>query len=455
MTTAVYGIQWGDEGKGKLVDILAEKHDIVVRCQGGDNAGHTVFVKLIKRVLHLIPSGILRPQTVNVIGNGVVVNPSSLAAEIEELHTNGVEINGERLRLSDRANLILPYHIARDCAAEIYGEKTGEKIGTTLKGIGPAYEDKVARRGIRVCDVLTLSDSELEARVAKETTRAIKLIKLLHELTPDELSAFDDKNRKMLRSSLLPYLHRQEYLDIGAIMRTLKSHKPMLQELATDTSAFLADAHWKENKKILFEGAQGSMLDIDMGTYPFVTSSNTGVGGIVTGSGVYLDFDSNIGVMKAYTTRVGGGPFITELTDDIGTRLQTRGAEFGATTGRPRRCGWLDLVAVQHAINMNGTTEIALMKLDVLDEEDEIRVCVGYERNGKPVSFPASIHELKQCTPVYHTLPGWKQPLGAVRRYADLPVQAQNYVDFIENRLDNMITIVSVGCEREQIIWRE
>ncbi len=451
MTTAVIGVQWGDEGKGKIVDLLAPNFDICCRDQGGDNAGHTVVVGGHKTVLHLITSGILSSRTRSVLGCGVKINPNSLDYEIEELRSKGIPINRARLLVSDRAHLILPYHIARDCASEI-----GEGIGTTLKGIGPAYEDEVGRRGIRVCDVLQWSNSALERKIEEYCQRADNLIHYVNKVSYRSLVAFEKERKKMLRDSLEPYLEpdhnpplaeKKQILNHAAIIEMLRRHKPLLQEHACDTATYLQD-----QKSVLHEAAQGALLDINMGTYPMVTSSCTGYGGLLTGSGTATRFDRVIGVVKAYSTRVGGGTMPTELKDAIGDYLQSCGNEVGATTGRKRRCGWLDLVAVKHGLRIAGATELALTKLDILDGLAEIQICTGYTLDGTDVSFPPMNDQLERVVPQYKTFEGWKKPIGEIRRREDLPKEAQAYLSFIEQETKLPIRIIGVGEDRDATI---
>lgn len=452
MVTAVIGVQWGDEGKGKIVDLLAPNFDICCRDQGGDNAGHTVVVGGQKTVLHLITSGILSLRTRSVLGCGVKINPNSLDYEIEDMRSKGITINRERLLVSERAHLILPYHIARDCASEIE-----EGIGTTLKGIGPAYEDEVGRRGIRVCDVLKWTNSALERKIEEYCERADNLINYVNKVSYRSLIAFEKERKKMLRDSLAPYLEpehntgaqaeQEKILDPAAIMEMLRRHKPLLQEHACDTSTYLQD-----KTSVLHEAAQGALLDINMGTYPMVTSSCTGYGGLLTGSGTATRFDTVIGVVKAYSTRVGRGAMPTELEDDIGRQLQSVGNEVGATTGRKRRCGWLDLVAVKHGLKIAGATELALTKLDILDVFPSINVCTGYLLDGKDVSFPPMNDQLERVVPQYKPFKGWEKPIGEIRRREDLPKEAQAYLSFIEQETKLPIRIIGVGEDRTATI---
>jgi adenylosuccinate synthase len=418
----VLGLQWGDEGKGKVIDLLAGQADLVVRCQGGANAGHTVVVGGKKTVLHLLPSGVLHPQARCVIGNGVVVDPVVLFQEIDELAAGGNDPTA-RLAVSDRAHLVLPCHKALDAAAE---QSKGEaKVGTTLRGIGPCYTDKASRTGLR-CGEL----HDLDAFAGKLRAHVEGVNRLLRAYGAAALDA------DQAVAQVLPGVRR-------------------LAPLVADTADLLqrADA---EGRAFLFEGAQGAMLDLDFGTYPYVTSSNTGIGGVITGSGLsHRALGEVIGVVKAYTTRVGAGPFPVELTDAKGDELRRRGAEFGATTGRPRRCGWLDLVAVRFACRLNGVDTIALTKLDVLTGEDQLAVCTAYQLDGRRLdTMPARIEELARVTPVYETLPGWREPLGPCRRLDDLPAAAAAYVRVIEQRVGLPIRWLGTGPGRDEIIVR-
>jgi adenylosuccinate synthase len=420
MNIAVLGAQWGDEGKGKVVDLLTPRFAVVARYQGGHNAGHTVFVDTQKIILRLLPSGILHPHVTCAIGNGVVVDPQALFAEIDELSTLGYDVQN-RLIVSERAHLILPYHRELDLLAEA---RRGErKIGTTSRGIGPAYEDKIGRRGIRVCDVLDPSGLEQEIR---ENVQA--------------------RNR----------LIRESTLDWRPLLDQMLAYGERLKPWVADVSVFLARAS-AAGQSILFEGAQGTLLDIDHGTYPFVTSSNSTIGGVCTGLGVSPKMiDSVLGVVKAYATRVGEGPMPTELTGTAGDRLRDSGKEFGSVTGRPRRCGWYDAVVARYAVRINGLDSVALTKLDVLDGLEDVQVCTGY-RHGKDVltEWPADINVLARCEPVYHTLPGWSRPSSGVTRYDDLPREAQRYVAFLEEVSGVPVSIVSTGSGRGDTIIRD
>lgn len=414
----VVGAQWGDEGKGKIVDVLAERADLVVRYQGGANAGHTVVKGSDEFILHQIPSGILHESTRCIIGNGVVLDPETLLAEMDELNSRGIEIAG-RLLISDRAHLVLPYHKLIDRARERV-----QKIGTTGRGIGPAYEDKFGRRGLRVGD-LRVPDLA-RALVAKGVTRANQLLELLH---CDDLAS--------------------EEQHVALLERFAERILP----ITTDTGA-LAFAALRDGQSVLLEGAQGALLDVDHGTYPFVTSSNTTAGAAAVGAGIGpTAIDAVLGVVKAYTTRVGNGPLPTEANDQESEMLRTLGGEFGATTGRPRRCGWFDSVVVRYATRINGLTDLAVTKLDVLDTLAQLRVCVGYRLDGGTVDeIPAGADTLERVEPVYEVLAGWERPTGDVRRLKDLPARARAYLDRIEELAETTIAYVSVGSRRDQII---
>jgi adenylosuccinate synthase len=420
MNLAVLGAQWGDEGKGKVVDLLTPHFAVVARYQGGHNAGHTVYVDKTKIILRLLPSGILHSHVRCAIGNGVVIDPHALFAEIEELGQLGYDIS-KRLLISEKAHLILPYHRELDLLAEA---RRGErKIGTTSRGIGPAYEDKIGRRGIRVCD---LGDrTALEQEIRENVQARNRLIK---ESTLDWRPLFDQ---------MVGYGERM---------------KPWVG----DVSLFLARTS-EAGGAILFEGAQGTLLDIDHGTYPFVTSSNSTIGGVCTGLGVSAKMINGVlGVVKAYSTRVGEGPMPTELLGDSGDRLRDSGKEFGSVTGRPRRCGWYDTVVVRYAARINGLDSVALTKLDVLDGLEAIPVCTGY-RYGQDVltEWPADLNVLAKCEPIYETLPGWSRPTSGATRYEDLPREAQRYVAFLEEATGVPVSIVSTGSGRGDTIIRE
>ena len=418
----VVGTQWGDEGKGKIVHLITDRFDIVARYQGGHNAGHTVIIQDDKYILHLIPSGILHPEKVCVIGNGVVVDPVALEKELEMLKDFEVK---DRLLISDRSHLIMPYHRAVEAAEE--NRLAEGRIGTTSRGIGPCYEDKVGRRGIRLGD---LSHPEL-FRAKLETNLALK-------------------------NEILIHLYKAEPLDAEQIYVSYMKLAPQILPLVTDTAEYLNGAI-QSGKSILFEGAQGTFLDLDHGTYPYVTSSNATAGGACIGTGVGPGaIDGTIGIAKAYTTRVGEGPFPTELTGPIGEHLQTKGAEFGASTGRPRRCGWFDAVVVRYACLINNLDTLVVTKLDVLDELDEIKICVGYEREGKILDrFPMQMSVLEEVNPTYEIHPGWKTDTSKIQDYQDLPKAARDYLDRISKLIKTDISIISIGPERDETIILE
>ena len=410
----ILGTQWGDEGKGKIVDLLTDRASAVVRFQGGHNAGHTLVIDGEKTVLHLIPSGILRPSVQCLIGNGVVLCPTALLREIGELEAKGVPVR-ERLKLSPACPLILPYHVALDLVRE--ARRGSDKIGTTGRGIGPAYEDKVARRGIRMGDLLDAG--RLRPKLAQNIEAWRPFIEARGGEVPDAKAI------------------AARYLEMGERLR------PYIQ----DTATVVADAV-RQGKRLLLEGAQGTMLDIDHGTYPFVTSSNAVAGGACAGAGIGPTvIDEVIGIAKAYATRVGGGPFPTELHGEAGDALRTAGAEFGSTTGRPRRCGWLDLPALRLAVRVNGMSEIALTKLDVLTGLDELKLCVAYELDGERLDEPP-YDAFDRVVPIYETLPGWSESIQAVERREDLPDAARRYVERIETLAGCEIGIISVGPDR-------
>jgi adenylosuccinate synthase len=418
----VLGLQWGDEGKGKVIDLLADRADLVVRCQGGANAGHTVVVGGRKTVLHLLPSGVLHERSRCVVGNGVVVDPIALCAELDELAAGGCDPR-QRLFISDRAHLVLPCHKALDAAAE--KAKGDSKVGTTLRGIGPCYGDKTARTGLRCAELRDLAGFRKKLR--------------------EHLADFD----KLIRA------HAGDGVDAEAAAAQVMPACERVAPMIADTAHLLHQA-MAEKKSFLFEGAQGVLLDIDYGTYPFVTSSNTGVGGVITGSGLsHKQLGQVIGVVKAYSTRVGSGPFPVELHGEHGDAIRKRGSEFGATTGRPRRCGWLDLVGVRFACRLNGVDAIALTKLDILTNEPEVPVCVAYELDGQRLdTIPSRIDELARVKPVYEKLPGWREPLGACRTFDALPAAAQRYVRFIEERVGVPVKWIGTGPGRDEIVVR-
>jgi len=418
-TRVIVGAQWGDEGKGKIVDLLSENVDIVARYQGGANAGHTVVVNGKTYVLHLIPSGILHPEVVCVIGNGVVLDPQAFLDEVALLKSHNIDVHG-RLFISHNAHLIMPYHKLIDSLKE----QGSSKIGTTGRGIGPAYIDKFARVGIKIVDLL-------------HRDNLVKKIK----------SNIEDKNQ------LLSKIYHSSEINVDEIVDKYLEYDKALDEFIKDTSLYLIQ-ELKSGKRVLAEGAQGAMLDVDFGTYPYVTSSNPTSGGACTGLGIPpTSIDSVIGVAKAYTTRVGNGPFPTELENDIGETLRKTGGEYGATTGRPRRCGWLDLFSLKYSVMINGIESIALTKLDVLDDFEEIRVCVGYKYNGKPLkSFPLDLCTIEDIEPMYETLPGWKSKISGAKKLGDLPGECVSYVSFIGKYLEIPARLVSVGAMRDQTI---
>jgi adenylosuccinate synthase len=417
----IVGTQWGDEGKGKIVDLLAEHAHVVVRFQGGNNAGHTMVVGGEQFICHLIPSGILQDKTC-IIGNGVVVDPAVLLGEIDNLRNRGINIAENRLLISERAHVIMPYHKSVDHAREKF--KGDKKIGTTGRGIGPAYEDKATRRGIRFVDLL-----DPEAFAEKVGT------------------ILDEKN-----FYLKNYLSADE-LDAQEIIDQYREFAQRLAPHVANVSVIINDAI-KNGQHVLFEGAQGTHLDIDHGTYPFVTSSNTLAGNACCGSGVGpKQIDEIIGIVKAYTTRVGAGPFPSELFDETGDKIQEKGAEFGATTGRRRRCGWLDTVILRNAVRLNGLTGLAITKLDVLDGLESVKICTAYEYKGEIIKdFPASLDVLADCQPVYETLPGWAEDTSKMRKLEDFPANARSYLDRMAELAETEIHIVSIGPDREQTI---
>jgi len=420
-SVVILGTQWGDEGKGKIVDMLTKQADAVVRFQGGHNAGHTIVVNNQKTVLHLVPSGILRDSVECLIGNGVVLAPDALQEELSMLESQGVPA-AERLRISPACPLILPYHILLDQARE--KARGNAAIGTTGRGIGPAYEDKVSRRGIRVADL------------------------------------FNEQNCNQRLENILDYHNfvlkeyfKHETANIDEVKNLCRLYAEMLAPLVTDVSARVHELR-ASNKNILFEGAQGTLLDIDHGTYPFVTSSNTTAGGACTGSGAGPGMlDHVLGIVKAYTTRVGGGPFPTELFDEVGERLASRGKEFGATTGRARRCGWLDAVALRRAMQVNGVTGLCITKLDVLDGLETLKICTEYKYQGQALHLsPMDGGAFDQCEPVYEEHQGWQETTLGVTEFDQLPKQAQDYLDRMQALLGVPIDIISTGPDRAQNI---
>ena len=418
-SVVVVGTQWGDEGKGKITDFLSERAEYVARYQGGDNAGHTIQFGGETYKLHLIPSGIFSPEKLCIIGNGVVVNPKSLVTELAYLHERN--ITTDNLRISDRAHVILPYHIELDRLQE---EATGDKkIGTTIKGIGPAYMDKAARVGIRIADLLDREVFEERLRINLE-----------------------DKNRQFTK------LYDANPMNFEDIFEEYYEYGQQIKQYVCDTSVLLNDA-LDNGKRVLFEGAQGVMLDIDQGTYPFVTSSNPLAGGVTIGSGVGPSKVTKVvGVCKAYTSRVGDGPFPTELFDEIGSRIREVGREYGTTTGRPRRVGWFDSVVMRHSKRVSGITNLCLNSIDVLTGLETVKICVAYRKsNGEEIShYPASLVELGQCEPVYEELPGWTEDITGCRTLDELPIEAQNYVRRVSELVGVKISTFSVGPDRNQ-----
>ena len=417
-SVVVVGTQWGDEGKGKITDFLSENAEVIARYQGGDNAGHTIVIEDTKYKLHLIPSGIFYPEKISVIGNGVVINPKSLVKELAYLHDAGIVT--DNLRISDRAHVILPYHIKLDQLQE--DAKGDKKIGTTIKGIGPAYMDKAARVGIRIADLLdkNIFKERLKINLEQKNREFVKM----YECDP---IAFDDVF--------------EEYYEYGQ----------QIKKYVTDTSVILNDA-LDAGKRVLFEGAQGVMLDIDQGTYPYVTSSNPVAGGVTIGSGVGPSkITKVVGVCKAYTSRVGDGPFPTELNDEIGHQIREVGHEYGTTTGRPRRVGWFDSVVMRHSRRVSGLTNLSLNSIDVLSGLDEVKICVAYDLDGERIDYyPASLETLQRCKPIYETLPGWSEDITSVRHLDDLPEAAKNYVRRVSELVGVKISTFSVGPGREQ-----
>jgi len=417
----ITGTQWGDEGKGKIVDLLAAEADIVVRFQGGNNAGHTMVVKGEKIISHLVPSGILQGKTC-LLGNGMVVDPKVLIGEMDNLEEKGIDVGPARIKISDRAHLIMPYHKAIDNARE---QKKGDgKIGTTGRGIGPCYEDRASRSGLRFIDLLDLkSFKQKVSTVMDEKNFILKNYLSAEPLDPDVI--IDDYSKYAVR--LAPHI--------------------------SDVSIILDEAV-KVGRQVLFEGAQGTHLDIDHGTYPFVTSSSVVSGNACCGAGIGPGWISGVlGIVKAYTTRVGAGPFPSELFDDIGDRIQVKGAEFGATTGRKRRCGWLDMVILKNAVRLNGLTGLAITKLDILSDLDSLKICTGYDYNGEIINhFPADLNILAACQPIYETLPGWSEDISGIRDRDALPPNTRKYLERIETLTETPVDIISVGPGRNQTI---
>ena len=419
------GAQWGDEGKGKIVDILSRDAQVIVRFQGGANAGHTLVVSGKKIILHLVPSGILHEDKKCLIGNGVVLDPEIFCEELDELENSSISVSPDRLKISYKTHLIMPYHKILDNLRE--SKKSGKnKIGTTGRGIGPAYEDKVARVGIRACDILDrdLLISKLERALAEKNV----LFKYYFNADP-----------------ILP----------SQVMELIEDKLDRIKPYLADISSQIFEAV-SSGKNILFEGAQGTHLDIDHGTYPYVTSSNTVASNVCAGSGCGINLiDEVIGVVKSYTTRVGGGPFPTELKDEVGDYIQKKGGEFGATTGRKRRCGWLDMVILRESVRLNGISSIALTKLDVLSGLEELKVCTRYRYNGEEIMYPPQREDsLAYVEPIYESMPGWDGDISQVKDYKDLPREAKGYINFIEQSLGVEVKIVSVGPDRSQTIFK-
>ncbi len=418
----VVGMQWGDEGKGKIIDLLTDRADVVARYQGGHNAGHTIHFDGRKFILHLIPSGIFREGRLCVIGNGVVIDPAALTEEICTLKNAGFQLDG-RLKISDRANIILPYHHISDRRREA---SSGTRIGTTGRGIGPSYSDKIARVGLRTCDLLN------ENRL-KEVMR----------------ENFEEKK------NILKNLYNQEVPEFEAIYAQLCEHRETIVRYLDNTQALL-HRRLKENQSLLCEGAQGTMLDVDHGTYPYVTSSNATAGGACTGLGLPpTAIDQVIGVIKAYTTRVGEGPFPTELTCADGDKLRNEGDEFGSTTGRPRRCGWFDAVVARYAVQLNGIRKMVLTKIDVLDQMETLRVCTGYKYQGRALdTIPAQLEVMEQVEPVYTEYPGWKQQTTGIDSYDQLPGNARRYIEALEEHAGAEIVLISTGPDRAESVFK-
>ena len=417
----IIGTQWGDEGKGKVVDLLAEHADIVVRFQGGNNAGHTMVVQGKQFISHLVPSGILQGKTC-YLGNGMVIDPGVLLEELDYLSDHGISVGPDQVRISEKAHVIMPYHKSFDHAREI--KKGDNKIGTTGRGIGPCYEDKASRRGIRFIELI---NSNVFAERVK--------------------SLLDEKNFTLEQYLSATPLKADEIID------TYDAYAARLAPYVGNISVELHRS-LRAGKQILFEGAQGTHLDIDHGTYPFVTSSNTLSGNACSGAGVGpKEIHRVIGIVKAYTTRVGRGPFPSELFDDIGDTIQEKGAEFGATTGRRRRCGWLDTVILNNAVRLNGLTGLAVTKLDVLGGLDTLKICTGYAYQGKTLNyFPGDLQILAECKPIYETLPGWSEDISGIRNYIDLPENTKNYLKRIEEIAETPVQIISIGPAREETI---
>jgi len=422
-SVVIVGAQWGDEGKGKIIDYLAGESNMVVRAQGGNNAGHTVIVGEKKYAFHLLPSGVLYEDKLNIIGNGVAFDPEGFLGEVAKLEGNG--FSAKNIRIDERAHVIFPYHKQMDALEE---ESRGdEKIGTTQKGIGPCYMDKIQRSGIRVGDLID------------------------PELLREKLTLQVPKKNEILEK-----IYNTRGYDLETLYHQYREYGQKIEKFVTDTTKITHEA-LKTGEKVLFEGAQGTLLDLDLGTYPYVTSSHPTAGGFPVGAGVGPNtIEEILGIVKAYTTRVGLGPFPTELEDTTGEAIRQKGKEFGTTTGRARRCGWLDLVMLKYTARVNGLTGISLMLLDVLSGFESLKVCVGYDIEGeKTTDFPASLKRLGKAKPIYESLPGWSQDLSTITTYEDLPKEAKEYMKFIENYLEIPIKIVSIGPGRAQTIVRE
>lgn len=423
-TLVILGAQWGDEGKGKITDYLANKSDIIVRYQGGDNAGHTVEIGDQQYKLHLIPSGIFNENKACVLGNGLVINPKALLKEIKYLNDRG--INTDNLKISDRAHIIFPYHIRLD---ELEEERKGRnKIGTTVKGIGPCYRDKVERIGLRMCDSFYKESFEERLR----------------------------ENIK-IKNEIIEKIYEQEPLNADEIVEEYMGYLEQIRRYITDTTKLLHDSV-DEGKKILFEGAQGTLLDIDFGTYPYLTSSHPISGGVSIGTGINpFSLKNALGIVKAYTTRVGRGPFPTELHDETGDKIREKGNEFGTTTGRPRRCGWLDTVMLKYSAKINGFNYLAITRLDTIAGFDKLNICVGYELDGERVeAFPASLETLAKCKPIYEELDGWaEEEMENIEKFEDLPTAAKQYVKRIEELTGVKVGIVSIGPKRRETLILE
>lgn len=429
--TCVIGLQWGDEAKGKIVDLLTAQSDIVVRYQGGANAGHTVVFGGVKYKLSLIPSGIFRPEVKSVVASGVVVDPEAILSEIERLRDSGVEIE-KNLLISDRAHVIFPWHKEEDRLMNDSGVRA-EAIGTTMRGIGPCYRDKVGRStAIRIGDLYRPDFPEKVRKIC-----ALKNRSLPGMAPTDEV-----------RATVKP-------LDAEKIVADYTSYAERLKPFVGDVVNYLLDAV-DANKKMLLEGAQGSLLDVDYGTFPYVTSSNSSGVGVIAGSGLPATFIKRVvGIVKAYTTRVGGGPFPTELKNEVGQRIRDRGNEYGTVTRRPRRCGWFDAVAARYTSRLGGATELSVMLLDVLSGFEEVNICVAYELDGKRITyFPSDVDDLARVVPIYETLPGWSEEIDGVTSYDDLPTNAKNYLERLSQVVGKPVSIVSVGPSREQTIVR-